>query len=89
MVKLGKPDPEGYTGAGRELVFLPEECTVVEDATVGVRAAKASGMHSIGLLTTHRKEQMMEVEADVIVRDLSDVQVGIGDDGWLEVTVQE
>ncbi|RUP24078.1 putative glycerol-1-phosphatase [Jimgerdemannia flammicorona] len=89
MVKKGKPDPEGYTMAGRELGFPPKECIVVEDAPAGVRAAKASGMRSIGLLTTHRREQLMEAEADVIVRDLSDVQVRIEDDGWLEVTVQE
>ncbi len=42
-VKLGKPDPEIYSKAIKQLNLQPEECLVVEDNDKGVQAAKASG----------------------------------------------
>lgn len=42
-VKVGKPDPEIYTKAIRQLGLDPKECLVVEDNEKGIQAAKASG----------------------------------------------
>lgn len=42
-VALGKPDPEIYTKAIRQLGLQPQECLVVEDNEKGIQAAKASG----------------------------------------------
>jgi mannitol-1-/sugar-/sorbitol-6-phosphatase len=49
----GKPDPEGYLLAARELGFDPEDCIVFEDAPAGVQAGRAAGCHVVGITTTH------------------------------------
>lgn len=48
-VTRGKPDPEGYRAAARRLDVPPEDCLVVEDAEVGVRAARAAGARVSGV----------------------------------------
>jgi len=42
-VKNGKPDPEMYNKAIKELGFIPKECMIVEDNENGIKAARASG----------------------------------------------
>ena len=49
----GKPDPEGYLLAARELGFDPTDCVVFEDAPAGVQAGRAAGCHVVGITTTH------------------------------------
>ena len=49
----GKPDPEGYLLAARELGFDPADCVVFEDAPAGVQAGRAAGCHVVGITTTH------------------------------------
>ena len=48
-VTRGKPDPEVFLAAAARLGLPPARCLVVEDAGVGVRAAKAAGI-SFGAL---------------------------------------
>lgn len=40
-----KPDPQLYLGAFARLGLRPDECLVLEDHPVGVRAAEAAGAH--------------------------------------------
>jgi sugar-phosphatase len=54
----GKPDPEGYLLAAKELGVAPEECTVLEDAPAGVQAGRAAGMHVVGITTTHEPAEL-------------------------------
>jgi sugar-phosphatase len=49
----GKPDPEGYLLAARELGAAPAACVVLEDAPAGIEAGRAAGMHVVGITTTH------------------------------------
>jgi HAD superfamily hydrolase (TIGR01509 family) len=42
-IQSWKPDPEIYLYAANKMGFKPEECAVIEDSTVGVKAAKAGG----------------------------------------------
>jgi mannitol-1-/sugar-/sorbitol-6-phosphatase len=49
----GKPDPEGYLLAARELGAAPADCVVLEDAPAGVAAGRAAGMRVVGITTTH------------------------------------
>lgn len=44
-----KPDPEVFLLAAEKLKLPPERCAVVEDAAVGIRAAKACGMTAVAL----------------------------------------
>src|SRR5215472_8702894 len=52
-VRTGKPDPEGYLAAAARLGRAPRECIVVEDAPLGVDAARAGGMRAIAVATTY------------------------------------
>jgi HAD superfamily hydrolase (TIGR01509 family) len=48
-VSRGKPHPDIYLHAARELRVAPEEALVIEDTAPGVTAARAAGMTVIGL----------------------------------------
>ncbi|MBP5365002.1 MAG: HAD family phosphatase [Bacteroidales bacterium] len=50
-VKRGKPDPEPYQIALQRSGCRPQECVVVENAPLGVRAAKAAGLYCIAVNT--------------------------------------
>jgi mannitol-1-/sugar-/sorbitol-6-phosphatase len=52
-LSLGKPDPEGYLLAARELGAAAADCVVFEDAPAGIQAGRAAGMHVVGITTTH------------------------------------
>jgi mannitol-1-/sugar-/sorbitol-6-phosphatase len=57
-LRRGKPDPEGYLLAARELGADPADCVVLEDAPAGVDAGRAAGMRVVGVLTTHSAEEL-------------------------------
>src|SRR3954468_23273801 len=69
-VSAGKPDPEGYLLAARELGADPADCVVLEDAPAGLEAARAAGMRVIAVLTTHDRDEL--AAADGFARDLRD-----------------
>lgn len=46
-VRIGKPEPEPYLKAAKELGILPDECLVFEDADSGIQSAIAAGMRVI------------------------------------------
>lgn len=55
-VRQGKPDPEAFLLAAQRLGLPPRRCVVLEDAPVGIQAARAAGMRAVGLTTTHPAE---------------------------------
>lgn len=74
-VKEGKPSPEVFLTAARKLGVSPQNCIVIEDATAGVKAAKAAGMRCIAVTNTHPTGKLLE--ADKVVVSLA--LVGIDD----------
>ena len=72
-VKKGKPEPDVFLIAAKCLNIHPKNCIVVEDAPVGIEAAKRAGMISIALTTTHSKEELFG--AQLIINDLSEITV--------------
>lgn len=48
MVKRGKPAPDLFLHAAREMNFSPASCVVIEDSPFGVEGAVAAGMTAIG-----------------------------------------
>lgn len=64
----GKPDPAVFLKAASKLDVVPENCTVIEDAVAGVKAAKNAGMRCIAVTTTNLAEALSE--ADVIFKSL-------------------
>ena len=64
-LRHGKPDPEGYLLAARELGADPADCVVLEDAPAGVEAGRAAGMRVDGVLTTHLPEALAAADERV------------------------
>jgi sugar-phosphatase len=52
-VARGKPAPDAYLLAARELGVEPAACAVLEDAPAGVAAGRAAGMTVHAVTTTH------------------------------------
>jgi beta-phosphoglucomutase len=48
-VKRAKPSPEIFLKAAEVLKLRPEQCIVIEDANLGLTAAKAAGMFAISI----------------------------------------
>jgi sugar-phosphatase len=57
-VRAGKPDPEGYRLAARELGVDPAACVVFEDAPAGIAAGLAAGAYVIAIATTHDRAEL-------------------------------
>lgn len=72
-VTRGKPSPDAYLLAARELGVSPPDCLVVEDAPAGVQAARAAGMRVVGVTTTHQSD---ELGADACAASLAGVYLG-------------
>ena len=69
----GKPAPDCFQLAAQRIGRSPDECVVVEDAPVGVRAGVAAGMKVIGLAGTHAPEPLWEAGAARVVTTLTDI----------------
>jgi sugar-phosphatase len=74
-VTFGKPDPEPYRRAAAALGVPEAECVVVEDAPMGVLAAKRAGMTVLAVTTTHAAAALGQ--ADLVFPGMTDVS------GWL------
>ena len=72
-VKEGKPSPQGFLLAAKKLGVEPKNCVVIEDAVVGVRAAKRAGMYCIAIANTYPREDILE--ADIVVNSLEEITV--------------
>jgi len=60
QVSRGKPNPESYQLAAARLGLVPGECLVVENAPLGIQAAKAAGMGCVAMETSLPAEQLAE-----------------------------
>jgi beta-phosphoglucomutase-like phosphatase (HAD superfamily) len=47
-VERGKPAPDLFLHAARDMGVQPDECLVIEDSPAGVEAANAAGMRVFG-----------------------------------------
>jgi beta-phosphoglucomutase family hydrolase len=59
----GKPDPSIFLLAAERLGVAPAECAVIEDALVGIEAAKRAGMPVLAVATTEPLEALGSADA--------------------------
>ena len=71
----GKPHPEMFLTAARELATAPEQCFVIEYAEAGVQAAKAGNMAALGLARADDADLLAAGGADLVVTSLDDVDL--------------
>jgi beta-phosphoglucomutase family hydrolase len=73
----GKPAPDSFLEAARRLGVAPGHASVFEDATAGVAAGRAGGFGwVVGVDRNGERSALSEAGADVVVDDLSAVEVG-------------
>jgi HAD superfamily hydrolase (TIGR01509 family) len=73
QIAQGKPNPEVFLKAAAAMSLPPEQCVVVEDAILGVEAARNAGMAVIGVATIMQPEQLRL--ADMVINDFTEVNV--------------
>ena len=69
--KLGKPNPDPYLLAISELRVAPSKCVVVENAPLGILAAKRAKTFCIAVTSTLPKETLSG--ADIILENFSQI----------------
>lgn len=67
----GKPAPDVFLVAARQIGVPPARCLVVEDAIAGVQAARNAGMRCIAVTTTNSAEKL--AAADVVIDRLDEL----------------
>jgi beta-phosphoglucomutase family hydrolase len=72
-VQEGKPHPDVFLTAARQLGLPPGRCVVFEDAHVGIAAARAGGMKVVAVATTNPIEDL--TKADLAVHRLDELSV--------------
>jgi len=75
-LRQGKPSPEIFLLAAAELGIVPARCFVVEDAPVGIRAARAGGMTALGVARQHDGALLRAEGAELVVSSLDEIAVG-------------
>jgi beta-phosphoglucomutase len=70
-VKNAKPFPESYLTAAAKLGIPPQECMVVENAPLGIEAAKNAGMYCAAIETTLGREYLKM--ADCILSQITEL----------------
>ena len=71
-VVRGKPDPAIFLLAAQRMGAAPERCAVIEDAPLGIAAARAAGMAAIGLASTGRRREQLAA-ADAVFDSLFEI----------------
>ena len=71
-VSHGKPNPEPYLKAWERSGLPKEECCVIENAPLGIRAGKAAGLYSIAFNTGPLADDLLRREgADQVFPDMA------------------
>lgn len=82
----GKPDPEIFLTAARELGVEPADAFVAEDAVNGIQAAKAGGFAALGVSRADDVDALAAEGADVVVTDMGEIDLSALGRGELVTT---
>ncbi|MGW7249649.1 HAD family hydrolase [Streptomyces decoyicus] len=72
-VGRGKPAPDLFLHAAREMGVAPERCAVVEDSPLGVRAAVAAGMDVYGFTAMTPAAKLTEAGATALFGHMAEL----------------
>ncbi|KAH7907805.1 HAD-like domain-containing protein [Hygrophoropsis aurantiaca] len=86
-LKAGKPAPDPFLLAAKELGYDAKKCVVFEDSPSGIRAGVASGATVIALCTSHERSKIENAGAHYLVENMERVKCEPCQDGRLKFTV--
>lgn len=69
-VARGKPDPDIFLYAAQKMGVNPEQCAVVEDTPIGVKAGFAAGMTVFGYAEIMNPDRLREAGASIVFKDM-------------------
>ena len=72
-VRESKPHPEIFEIAARYLHISPQQCIVLEDSKMGIKAAKAAGMYSIFIPDLVEMDEEIQKDASTTLENLYEV----------------
>jgi HAD superfamily hydrolase (TIGR01509 family) len=72
-VEHGKPAPDLFLHAARQMGVSPAECAVVEDSQYGVQAARAAGMAAFGYAGSVTPARMLEGPGTTVFDDMREL----------------
>lgn len=77
--RRSKPHPHQIYWIAEQLEIHPSECLIVGDTTIDIRAGKAAGAQSVGVLSGFGKEsELREAGADLIIGSVVDLPAVLG-----------
>ncbi|WP_372804159.1 HAD family hydrolase [Paracoccus seriniphilus] len=85
MVARGKPHPDVFLHAARQMDALPENAIVIEDSPAGLIAAKAAGMRTIAFaggshaVPADLENMLAGHQPDRMIRDMDDLPATVLD----------
>ncbi|KAI0089136.1 phosphatase [Irpex rosettiformis] len=86
-VEKGKPAPDPYLLGAKRCGVDPSRCLVVEDAPAGIISGRTAGCKTLGVLTSHTREQVEAAQADFVVKNLTSVSMKLAENGGVDVTI--
>ncbi|EJF63207.1 HAD-like protein [Dichomitus squalens LYAD-421 SS1] len=87
-LKAGKPAPDPFLLAAKELGFDATRCVVFEDSPSGIRAGVASGATVIAVCTSHERSKIENCGAHFVVDTMEQVRIVVDGEG-LKFVVSE
>jgi HAD superfamily hydrolase (TIGR01509 family) len=74
-LSYGKPHPEVFLQCAQAIDMNPNDCLVIEDSLNGIIAAKAAGMHVIGIPEAYNINNQKFCIADVTLHSLQEINL--------------
>ena len=75
MIKRGKPDPDIYLEASKQLQLSPDECIALEDSPNGIKSAYSAGCHVIMIPDLSLPDSSLEKKLMTVCKSLDEVIV--------------
>jgi len=72
-IRRGKPDPEVFLTAALRIGLETQQCVVIEDAPVGVEAARRAGMKCVGLVGSYSRASL--AAASMVIESFGELDV--------------
>jgi len=88
-IENGKPAPDPFLLGAQKCQVDPSKCLVIEDAPAGLRSGQAAGCKTLGVTTSHTREQMEAASPTYLVKNLASVQMHLTPEGRVEVTMEQ